>query len=444
MKYIKRIITIILCCIMIVGSSIPVYASELQKVMLGRTDTVLFEGTYEECITYCDYVKHFKENGRAINPDNTVFELSYSFLNGNRIEFDFERNKMTWIDGSKWDITYTGSLDDEYISANDLQFDFTDDAIRTFCPEFAKTHSLIPKGVPANFVIVLEKAKVQRNARLGIASEPSITTEEQTGVVTESFETFNATDYAERYPDVKSAIGTDKTALWNHYQNMGKAEGRTALFNRTGMNNTSELENTTAKEVSKAKVMTRQENAEYKFERFKKAYYELVNSGDWLAIDCHDCAENLWYSLAGYGMTADGKTMKDSGTAWAMASFYYNQYVNAEGYLYNFSSWMLQQPSSDSIRALVPGLDEAESTNELLMMEAICTISYITSFEKTTVGEVYETTEYVVSGTQSAYAANIILDGVESEKLTAVFDEKGNMLNICSTGFDEYVVTFPR
>ncbi len=256
----------------------------------------------------------------------------------------------------------------------------------------------------------------------------------EVGAVTETFETFNATDYAKRYPDVKYAIGIDKTALWNHYQNMGKAEGRTALFNSSVA---------TSQVISKTKEMTRQENAEYKFERLKKAYFELVNSNDWLAKNCHDCTENLWYSLAGYGMTADGKTMKDLGTVYAMTSFYYNQYINAEGYLYNFSSWMLQQPSSDSIRALVPGLDEAKSTNEMLMVEAVGTLCYITSFNESTVGEVYGTTEYIVSGTQSAYAAKVILDGTIDTRLTVVFDEKGNMLNICTTDdFDGYMTTF--
>ncbi len=437
MKYIKRIITIILCYIIIVGNSLPVNASEQYKLTLGKTDIVVFEGTYEECMTYSDYVRHFDEAGRSVNTDNTVFHLTYSFFNGDYVRFDFERNKMTWIDGSKWDITYTGSLDEEYISVNDLQFEFTDDAIRTFCPEFAKTHSLIPKGVPANFVIVLEKAKMQRNARLGIISEPVITAEEQIGIVTESFETFNAIDYAERYPDVKSAIGTDKTALWNHYQNMGKAEGRTALFNSSVA---------TSQEVSKTKEMTRQENAEYKFERLKKAYFELVDSGDYLAICCHDNAENLWYSLEGYGMTADGKTIDDSYTVYAITSFYYNQYVNREGFLYNFSKWMLQQPSSQFIKdTYLPGLNSWKTTNDLLMMEAIGVICYITSFNESTVGEVYETTEYVVSGTQSAYAAKVILDGTIDTRMTVVFDEKGNMLNICTTDdFEGYMMTFPE
>lgn len=38
---------------------------------------------------------------------------------------------------------------------------------------------------------------------------------------------FDAKAYADTYPDLKAAFGYDKNALWNHYINYGKAEGRT-------------------------------------------------------------------------------------------------------------------------------------------------------------------------------------------------------------------------
>lgn len=40
---------------------------------------------------------------------------------------------------------------------------------------------------------------------------------------------FDYKAYADTYPDLKAAFGYDKEALWNHYNNFGKAEGRTAL-----------------------------------------------------------------------------------------------------------------------------------------------------------------------------------------------------------------------
>lgn len=42
-----------------------------------------------------------------------------------------------------------------------------------------------------------------------------------------SYETFNATVYAQKYPDVAAKLGTDKDALWEHYITYGIKEGRT-------------------------------------------------------------------------------------------------------------------------------------------------------------------------------------------------------------------------
>ena len=40
---------------------------------------------------------------------------------------------------------------------------------------------------------------------------------------------FDYKAYADTYPDLKAAFGYDKDKLWDHYNNFGKAEGRTAL-----------------------------------------------------------------------------------------------------------------------------------------------------------------------------------------------------------------------
>ena len=45
---------------------------------------------------------------------------------------------------------------------------------------------------------------------------------------TKMIDNFDATFYANMYPDVKKAIGTDATKLYNHYVTYGKAEGRYA------------------------------------------------------------------------------------------------------------------------------------------------------------------------------------------------------------------------
>lgn len=46
---------------------------------------------------------------------------------------------------------------------------------------------------------------------------------------------FDAEYYAETYPDVKNAIGNDETALYNHYVQHGKAEGRKATADTTSV-----------------------------------------------------------------------------------------------------------------------------------------------------------------------------------------------------------------
>lgn len=45
---------------------------------------------------------------------------------------------------------------------------------------------------------------------------------------TTMIDNFDATFYANMYPDVKKALGTDATKLYNHYITYGKAEGRYA------------------------------------------------------------------------------------------------------------------------------------------------------------------------------------------------------------------------
>ncbi len=41
---------------------------------------------------------------------------------------------------------------------------------------------------------------------------------------------FDYENYAARYPDVKALYGHDREALYDHYETIGKAEGRTAYF----------------------------------------------------------------------------------------------------------------------------------------------------------------------------------------------------------------------
>lgn len=48
----------------------------------------------------------------------------------------------------------------------------------------------------------------------------------------ESLATFDYKAYSDTYPDLKAAFGYDAAALYNHYLQYGKAEGRTVVFSQ--------------------------------------------------------------------------------------------------------------------------------------------------------------------------------------------------------------------
>ena len=50
---------------------------------------------------------------------------------------------------------------------------------------------------------------------------------------TESVETFQYKDYVDRYSDAYELYGYDAEALFNHYETVGKAEGRVGRFKKT-------------------------------------------------------------------------------------------------------------------------------------------------------------------------------------------------------------------
>jgi hypothetical protein len=225
MKHIiKGFATLTTIFLIVFGTTIPSHAEELY--VKGMDGTILYSGSAEECNTYTDYIrKKYMNMGSGSYADGSLSELSYAYGNDS-IKFDFDTKKMTWIDGSKYKITNT-----DYANKNKSgYYVFTDDAVKLFCPEFAQSHSLVPDGAPANFSTVLEKARNYNDKRLGITRDSVAATGATTSSVIESYDTFDATDYANRYPDVKNALGTDKQALWNHYQTYGKKEGRTANF----------------------------------------------------------------------------------------------------------------------------------------------------------------------------------------------------------------------
>ena len=59
---------------------------------------------------------------------------------------------------------------------------------------------------------------------------------------TESVETFQYKDYADRYSDAYELYGYDAEALFNHYETVGKAEGRVGRFKKTAEEDDRHLE----------------------------------------------------------------------------------------------------------------------------------------------------------------------------------------------------------
>ena len=219
-RFIKSITALTLLITIIFSNSTPVYAYDI----IGMSGEVLFSGTKEECDTYSDYIRSYYMNvGGGYHRDGRMCALTYSF-GQDYVRFDLEKGKMTWIDGSVWDITNNVAV---YESQKGTIL-FLDDAVRLFFPEFEATHSLVPADAPANFSDVLNKHKAQRAAKSGVA-EQSIKTEPD-NIVEESFENFDEITYATMYPDLMAAFGTDKLALWNHYQIFGKVENRVVVF----------------------------------------------------------------------------------------------------------------------------------------------------------------------------------------------------------------------
>ena len=54
---------------------------------------------------------------------------------------------------------------------------------------------------------------------------------------------FDAEFYAETYPDIKAAVGTDEASLYEHYVQYGKAEGRKAVADTTTVKSTDTTQN---------------------------------------------------------------------------------------------------------------------------------------------------------------------------------------------------------
>lgn len=188
-----------------------------------------------------------------------------------------------------------------------------------------------------------------------------------------------------------------------------------------------------------------------KIDRLLKAYDYLVNGTVYdRVIQCN--IEYLDGAMGGDELrnyiTKDGlKPVEYTETQrgiWSVGIVYYDAVVNGGNEPYDLAEWVVKQESNESIINYIPGfleLGEKWTTNDVLFMEAIGLCPYLKSKNEIKANYLFETDAYTISGMTSSYG--IILDCDGNLDLIAVFDEKGNMLNICTPiEWDEYLYTW--
>ena len=148
-------------------------------------------------------------------------------------------------------------------------------------------------------------------------------------------------------------------------------------------------------------------------------------------------------------MTADGNEIQTNFGYYSVLITYYYDYVNngikyGDGYS-DFSELAAQLPDENSIMEKY-GFHYGEGsndTNTIIMDEAVGVLPFLASCEAVHGTDLVETTEYVMGDYTSAYAIPLNCDG--NTGLTAVFDDDGNLMNICSSDdFDQYISSFPN
>ena len=142
--------------------------------------------------------------------------------------------------------------------------------------------------------------------------------------------------------------------------------------------------------------------------------------------------------------TQDGNWITSNYAFYAIGSQFYYNYVNDNIGYYDFYDWITKQPSTQYILDNY-GVSKkfGSSTNDLLMMEAIGLSPYLNSCKIIKPVELIETDEYTISNIKSDYAILLECDGKLG--LTAVFDNKDNLLNICSSNdWSIYISSFPN
>lgn len=132
---------------------------------------------------------------------------------------------------------------------------------------------------------------------------------------------FDAEYYAETYPDVKAAFGDNKKALYNHYLQFGKAEGRMAcrpavdspVKNATLVSSSKSFDNRYTTEVYSNGIKVMKSRAwskdYYKNEKYwipRTDYSDGLLDKDGNGIDDRDSYNFCGYTDLNYNCIADG------------------------------------------------------------------------------------------------------------------------------------------
>ena len=209
-------------------------------------------------------------------------------------------------------------------------------------------------------------------------------------------------------------------------------------------------------EVPEEPVLTEEEIKAQKIEagmekvdRLLKAYDYLVNG----TVYDRAIQSNIEYLDGAMGgdelqnyITKDGLNPNDiietQRGIWAVGIIYYDAVVNGGNEPYDLAEWTVKQESDEAIINYIPEKEayiEATDTNDVYMLEAIglCPYlkairlcPYLKSVNEIKANYLFETDAYTITGITSSYG--IILDCDGKLDLVAVFDEEGNMLNICT------------
>lgn len=182
---------------------------------------------------------------------------------------------------------------------------------------------------------------------------------------------------------------------------------------------------------------------EYGMEKVNKiidAYDDLVKNGSKFEYCLQMDAENLSFlSDECHIRTKDGYVIQNNLTAYSVLIWYYYDYVNKNTGWRDLDTWVSEQRSSKYISE-VPYVnakdDYVPDTNDTLMFEAASIGKFLKDCNNITGLELIKTDDYIISNIQSAYAIPLDCDG--DLGLMAIFDYRGNLLNIRVDGDGNY------